>query len=254
MEVPVSVPICIGKQFSFLTFLSSKESGSLGEQSGWQDFLLRKRSHPQTVFCILKDYCTVSVSWVEREIPFDVAVTVSVEMPAGVPFGVGRVLVPEPPAQPLMAATLRTRSSSGETKASLTNHTERGLADRSWLRLVLQSNMATRERSQNTGLELPGVRQRNRRGSEINAPRAVVVTLTFTVAGVPGVTFIVAGTMQVAPCGAPVQVKDRVCGAPVSMICSEKVAALPAVTVAVVVLFCAGATEKSVAVPLSVTV
>ena len=77
--------------------------------------------------------------------------------------------------------------------------------------------------------------------------RAVVLTLTFTVAGVPGVTLTVAGTVQFAPCGAPVQDKEILCCAPVSFNCNEKLAVCPAVTVAVA---CDAVTEKSVFVPV----
>jgi len=92
------------------------------------------------------------------------------------------------------------------------------------------------------------------RGAGMSMPRAVVITLTFTAAGVPGVTLTVAGTLHVAPCGAPVQVSDTVCVAPVAVSWSAKLAACPAVTVALVDPPCGGAAEKPSPVPLKLTV
>lgn len=55
----------------------------------------------------------------------------------------------------------------------------------------------------------------------------MVLTLTVTIAAVPGVTFTVDGTMHVASCGAPSQVKEMVCCAPMALSCKEKLAVWP---------------------------
>lgn len=72
-----------------------------------------------------------------------------------------------------------------------------------------------------TGPTFIGLRRRKERGVGMNIARAVVLTLTFTVAGVLGLTLTVAGTVHVAACGAPVQLSDTVCAAPVAVTCSE---------------------------------
>ena len=100
----------------------------------------------------------------------------------------------------------------------------------------------------------PGLRQRMERGAGISMPRAVVLTLTFTAVGVPGVTLTVVGTVHVAAWGAPVQVSDTVCVVPVAVSWSAKLAACPAVTVALVDPPCGGAIEKPSPVPVKLTV
>ncbi|HEY6250939.1 MAG TPA: hypothetical protein VI685_13345, partial [Candidatus Angelobacter sp.] len=110
--------------------------------------------------------------------------------------------------------------------------------------LLRHANASNPIRQQTAGQMIVGLPPKGLTGKR--EARDAVVTLTFTVAGIPGVTVTLAGTVQAASCGAPVQANEIACGAPVSLSWKEKLAVCPAVTVT---LPWGTLKEKSVPVP-----
>ena len=137
----------------------------------------------------------------------DVAVTVIVEVPAGVPVVGGGVVELDPPPHPPIKVAAAMGMSTRQTDNAIRANRRRPAG-----RCVVASTVAIRSNIASTEIGSMGIPA----GGCIlvagcdcgtSKPRAVVVTVTATAAGVPAVTATAAvGTTQVAAVGAPEQV------------------------------------------------
>ena len=140
----------------------------------------------------------------------DVAVTVIMYVPAGVPVTGGGVVELEPPPQPTISVAavmgISTRHAESATRAK-----RRRLAGLcvAASKVAINSSMASAE---NGNIRIAAGGCILVAGSDCgdSMPRAVVATVTLTAAGVFAVSAVLAGALQVAAVGAPVQAKVTV--------------------------------------------